>query len=102
MLLPAGTPYEIVAPLGAGGIGEVYKARDTRLNRFVAVKVLPADRMAADEDRFHEFSTGRSRVVSSIPGQLNLGLLVSPDRKTFLFTKVMSAGSDLMLIENFR
>ncbi len=46
MPVAAGTrlgPYEIVSPIGAGGMGEVYRARDTRLDRIVAIKVLPAD-----------------------------------------------------------
>ncbi len=57
MTLSPGTrlgPYEIVAPLGAGGMGEVYRARDPRLDREVAIKVLPAE-FSADAERMRRF-----------------------------------------------
>src|SRR6266508_3629402 len=47
-------PYEVIAPLGAGGMGEAYRARDTRLGRDVAVKVLPST-FSADPDRLQRF-----------------------------------------------
>ena len=56
-MLPAGThlgPYEIVSPLGAGGMGEVYRARDPRLNREVAAKVL-RPQFSRDPDRLRRF-----------------------------------------------
>ncbi len=46
--------YEILEPLGKGGMGEVYRARDTKLDRDVAIKVLPED-FAADPDRLARF-----------------------------------------------
>src|SRR5262249_9409647 len=47
-------PYEIVSPLGAGGMGEVWRARDSRLAPSVALKVLP-DAVASDPSRLHRF-----------------------------------------------
>ena len=56
--------FEIVAPLGAGGMGEVYRARDTRLGRDVAVKVLPAS-FAADAARMARFER-EARLLASL------------------------------------
>src|SRR2546422_8335180 len=47
-------PYEILGPIGAGGMGEVYRALDTRLHRTVAIKILPHDKLA-DADRKRRF-----------------------------------------------
>src|SRR5512139_2395085 len=57
-------PYEILAPLGAGGMGEVYRARDTRRGRDVALKVL-SDAVARDPDRLARFER-EARAVASL------------------------------------
>jgi len=67
MPLEAGTrlgPYEILAPLGAGGMGEVYRAKDMRLDRIVAVKVLPSH-LSDNPDRRQRFER-EARAVSSL------------------------------------
>ena len=57
-------PYEILSPIGAGGMGEVYKARDTRLDRTVAIKVLP-EHVAADPDLKQRFER-EAKTISSL------------------------------------
>src|SRR5215204_1148977 len=67
MALTPGTrlgPYEIVAPLGAGGMGEVYRARDTNLGRDVALKTLP-DRLTHDPERLARFGR-EAQVLASL------------------------------------
>jgi serine/threonine protein kinase len=57
-------PYEIVSPLGAGGMGEVYRARDTRLDRTVAIKVLP-ENLKSDSELRARFDR-EARAISSL------------------------------------
>ena len=67
MTIPTGTrlgSYEILAPLGAGGMGEVYRARDSKLGREVAIKVLPG-RLASDPDALARFER-EARAVASL------------------------------------
>ncbi len=71
--------YEIVSRLGADGIGEVYLARDQKLRRDVAIKVLP-EKLA----------------LSSV------GLSVSPDGQWIIYPQNDVVGSDIILVENFR
>jgi len=73
--LGAGTrlgPYKIVAPLGAGGMGEVWRAHDTRLGRDVAIKVLPAD-VEADPDRLARFER-EARALAALSHPNILGI----------------------------
>ena len=75
MTLSAGTrlgPYEILAPIGAGGMGEVYRARDTALGRDVAIKVLPAA-VSSDADRLRRFEQeARSAGLLNHPNILSI------------------------------
>src|SRR6266852_4515245 len=67
MTLAVGTrlgPYQILAPIGAGGMGEVYRARDTRLGREVAIKVLPSA-LSSDPERLKRFER-EARSASSL------------------------------------
>ena len=67
MPLTVGTrlgPYEITAQIGAGGMGEVYRARDTRLKRDVALKILP-ESFASDPDRLARFQR-EAEVLASL------------------------------------
>jgi serine/threonine protein kinase len=72
-------PYEILSALGAGGMGEVYKAHDPRLGRDLAIKVLPSS-FAADPSRLHRFEQ-EARAVAALSHQ-NIWRLSTSARAT--------------------
>lgn len=82
-------PYEILAPLGAGGMGEVYRARDPRLGREVAVKVLP-DSVSADPDRLRRFEQ-EARAASALnhPNILTVFDTGAQDGVAYLVTELL-------------
>ncbi len=96
MTLTAGTrlgPYEILGPLGAGGMGEVYRARDTRLGREVAIKVLPAA-LASDAERLKRFER-EARAASSLnhPNIVTIYDIGSVDSVSYIAMELVVGGS---------
>ena len=82
-------PYEIVAPIGAGGMGEVYRARDTRLGRDVALKILPAD-VAGDTSRRQRFEL-EARAVAALnhPNIVAIYDVAFEDRVAFMVSELV-------------
>ena len=92
MTLTFGTklgPYEIVAPLGAGGMGEVYRARDARLGRDVAIKVL-SEALAKDADRLRRFEQ-EARTIAALnhPNILGIHDIGAYDGAPFLVSECL-------------
>ena len=99
-LEPGGSigPYRVVGPLGAGGMGEVYRAHDPRLGREVAIKVLPAE-AARDRDRLRRFSTeARAASALSHPNLLTVHEIGEADSGPYLVTELIDGQTVRALI----
>src|SRR5436190_21167304 len=96
MSLQAGNrlgPYEIIALIGSGGMGEVYKARGTRLNRDVAIKVLPA-LFARDPDRMARLEQeARAAVALYAPGIVAVYDIGTHDGAPFIVSELLDGES---------
>src|SRR5580692_3079416 len=96
MTLTSGTklgPYEIIAPIGAGGMGEVYRARDTRLGREVALKVLP-ESFSRDANRLRRFEQ-EARAVAALnhPNILAIHDIGEQDGSPFIVSELLDGNS---------
>jgi dipeptidyl aminopeptidase/acylaminoacyl peptidase len=96
MTLATGTrlgPYEILSPLGAGGMGEVYRAKDTRLGREIAVKVLPED-LASDRERLARFEQ-EARAASALnhPNILTVYDIGSEEGRSYIAMELVEGKS---------
>jgi len=92
MPLPTGTklgPYELAESLGAGGMGEVYRARDPRLGRDVAVKIIPAS-LAGDATRLHRFEQeARAAAALNHPNILAVYDFGKQDRSPYIVSEIL-------------
>ena len=77
-------PYEILGLIGAGGMGEVYKARDTRLHRTVAIKVLPHDKVADPERKRRFLQEARAASALNHPNIVTLHDIANDGRVDYL------------------
>ena len=92
-------PYEILAPIGAGGMGEVYKARDARLDRTVAIKILPSE-MASDPERRRRFEQeARSVAALNHPNIVAIYDVGAQDNNVFLVQELIDGEPLRMLID---
>src|SRR5215831_17002993 len=90
-------PYEILAPLGAGGMGEVYRARDPRLGREVALKVLRADALK-DEERRRRFEIEARAASSRNPPNILTIYDIGEERGTPFFVSELVEGESLRAV----
>src|SRR5574341_1337772 len=82
-------PYEVLGPLGAGGMGEVYRARDPRLGREVAIKILPSD-VSLDPDRLQRFEQeARAAGILNHPNLLAVHDIGRIDGTPYLVTELL-------------